>query len=231
MNGKQKVVALVAEFLGTAILVTAVMAVMRSSLGLPYFIAIAVGLTVALLMLLFGHTSGSHLNPAVTLGLWTVRRIGTVDAITYIAAQFAGALGAWLLYTRLTEQSLSSLVTGGFDWRVLVAEGVGALVLAFGVAAALNKALDIGRRAVIVGLSYALGVIIASTVSYGFVNPAVALGLQSWSIAYVAGPIAGVLLGINLYNLLFASPAAVAVPGRKVAAAKSESAARGKRKK
>ena len=49
-----------------------------------------------------------------------------------------------------------------------------------------------------------MGVIVASVVSNGVLNPAVALGIQSWGIEYFVAPLVGGLIGFNLYALVFA---------------------------
>ena len=49
-----------------------------------------------------------------------------------------------------------------------------------------------------------LGILVASTASNGILNPAVALGIRSWNFVYVAGPVLGAIIGMNLYAQLFA---------------------------
>ena len=41
-----------------------------------------------------GHVSGGHFNPAVTIGFWVTKRIGTFQAISYWIAQLLGATAA-----------------------------------------------------------------------------------------------------------------------------------------
>ena len=40
------------------------------------------------------HVSGGHLNPAITIGFWVTRRLGTLHTICYWIAQLAGATAA-----------------------------------------------------------------------------------------------------------------------------------------
>lgn len=207
MFSRKKIAMIVAEVLGTAILTTVVLAVSRSPIGLPYFVALAVGLTMALLVLVVGPTSGAHVNPAVTLSLWTVRKIDTVRALVYIAAQFMGAALAWRLYTYLIDAPIKNIAGESFDWRVLVAELVGTAVFTFGIAAAVYQKYEGGKLAATIGGSLLMGILAASVVSNGLLNPALALGVQSWSKAYVFGPLVGGLVGMNLYALLFADRA------------------------
>lgn len=227
MFSRNKIAALVAEVLGTGILTTVALGVSRSPIGLPYFVSLAVGLTLAMLVLSVGATSGAHVNPAVTLGLWTVRKVDTVKAISYIVAQFVGAALAWKLYVYLINSPVKSIAGGQFDWRVFVAEMVGALVFTFGIAAAVYQKYEGGKLAAAIGGSLALGVLMASVASNGIVNPAVALGMQSWDKAYVFGPLVGGIVGVNLYALLFAEREARAT---KPVAAKSTAAKKTTRK-
>lgn len=200
MFGRQKVAALAAEFLGSAILTMVVFATVR----IPFFAAISAGVTAGVMMLLVGHISGAHLNPIVTVGLWTMRKIGSAQAVAYVAAQLLGGLVVWRLLEFLVNRPLPNIAGDEFLWRVLVSEAVGAFIFSFGVAAAVSRALDNSRLALVVGSSLLLGIVAASTTSNALINPAVALGLQSWSWAYTLGPIVGGVLGINLYGLLFA---------------------------
>src|ERR1051325_3075700 len=101
MLTRKRAAMILAEFLGTGFLTLAVLAVSKSSIGIPYFVAIAAGLVVATVTLTLGAVSGAHLNPLVTLGLWSIRRVKTAPAIVYIAAQMLGGISAYFLFTYL----------------------------------------------------------------------------------------------------------------------------------
>ena len=109
-----------AEFLGTLWLVfggcgSAVLAAAVPNLGIGYLgVALAFGLTVLTMAYAIGHISGCHLNPAVTIGLWTGKRIPASDILPYIVAQVLGGItGAGLLYVIASGKAGFSL-TGGF---------------------------------------------------------------------------------------------------------------------
>jgi glycerol uptake facilitator protein len=187
------------------------LSVQRSTIGVPYFVALAAGLVAAMLVFVFSGVSGAHANPAVTLALWTARKVGSLTALLYVVVQLLGAWAAYALYTYFVSSSLQP-IGGTYTGRVLVAEAVGTLVLALGWAAVVYRAnLTVGARAALVGLSYALAVIVAAAAGIGLANPAVALGTRAWEVfgsmgwgTYVLGPVLGAVIGVNLYGLLFA---------------------------
>jgi glycerol uptake facilitator-like aquaporin len=210
MFTRKRVAEVVAEFLGTAVLTSVVLAVMKSALGVPYFVSLAAGLVIAGMVMSIGAASSAHYNPAITVSMWTIRKIGTLQALLYITAQFLGGLAAWRLYTYLVDGPIQDIANAQFDWRVLVAEALGAMIFAMGFAAAVLQKQERQRCAVTVSISLILGILVASIVSNGVINPAVALGVQSWSWAYVAGPIVGAVVGANLFGILFAEQSILA---------------------
>ncbi len=209
MFARNKLAMLAAEFLGTGILTLAVLSVQRSQLGLAYFVAIAAGLAVVLLTFIFGKVSGGHFNPALTLALWTARRIKTVPALTYIIAQLLGAWAAYGLYRYFVNTDVQQ-VAQAFNGRILVAEAIGAMVFALAWAAAAYNRYETSRFAAMAGLGFALAIIVASAASVGLANPALAEGVRAWEVFgengwgnYVLGPVLGAIIGVNLYGLLF----------------------------
>lgn len=205
MFGRKKIAMLVAEFLGTGVLTLVVLAVQRSTIGVPYFVAIAAGLAVASLSLIFGSVSGAHFNPAITIGLWSARKVRTLPAISYVIVQCLGGWAAYGIYGYFVNNSLQK-IGGHYTARVLIAEAVGALIFALVWAAVAAQRL----AASTVGAGLTLGLIVASSASIGLLNPAVALGTRAWTIwgslgwgTYVLGPIIGGVIGFNLYQLFF----------------------------
>lgn len=203
----------VGELLGTAILASAMFAMINGGFGL-FATAIVAGLTLAVLVAVFGPISGAHVNPAVTLGLWTLNKIESSKTLVYLAAQFLGGLGAWWLLSYLTNAGLSSLTEGAFDWRVFIAEAVAAAVFLFAVSAAIKRESSNSQLAAVAGGGFLVAVIIAGLASNGIVNPAVALSVQSWDWTYAVAPVVGGAVGANLYSLVLA-PAEASSRGRR----------------
>lgn len=204
MTVRSKIAMIVAEFLGTGILATAIINVARSQIGIGYFVAFSAAITFALLTLVFNATSGAHFNPAVTIGMWTLRKINTLQALAFIAAQMLGGLAAWRLAEYFIGQSLTNIAGKNFEWKVLVAEMIGTLIFTFGIAAAIYQNYEGGKLVATVGMALFVGIVVASLASNAVLNPAIALGNQTWGRAYIFGPIVGSIVGMNLYALLFA---------------------------
>lgn len=210
MLSRNKIAMVMAEFLGTATLTMIALAVSQSNVGIPFFISMGVGLTMAIMVLVLGAVSGAHINPAVTIGMWSIRRIRTIKAVVYVAAQLLGGIAAYYLFTYMVDTTWQN--TGEFDARILVGEAFGALVFTMGIAAAVYQKYTGLRLAVTIGASLTIGLLVTSIASVaagifsgGFINPAVALGAQNWVWGtYVLGPVLGSIIGFNLYALLFA---------------------------
>ncbi|MGC1177438.1 MAG: aquaporin [Candidatus Saccharimonadales bacterium] len=206
MFGRRNIATLVAEFLGTGALTLLVLSVQRSTIGVPFFVAAAAGLIVALMSFALAGASGAYFNPAITLGMWTARKIATIKAVAYIAAQLLGALAASALYVYLVNNKLQQ-VGGHYTGRILTAEAVGTGIFGFAFAAVSIQGFSRAVSASFVGLGLMLGIIAASPAAIGLLNPAVALGAHAWVWGtYVLGPVLGAVIGINLYGMLFAAP-------------------------
>jgi len=83
---------LVAEFFGTFLLLMAIFATGN---------AFAIGGTLALLVILLGGISGSHVNPAVSFAMFIKGAISVTELVTYSVAQCAGGAAAWYAYSAL----------------------------------------------------------------------------------------------------------------------------------
>lgn len=207
MFRKNKLAMLLGEFIGTGALTLTVLSMAHSAIGqqIAFFIAVPAGLLLALMVLALAGISGAVFNPAITIGLWTVRKLQTLQAIGYILMQFLGAAAAWYLFVYLTKIDTSKVeFKMDYDPRVLVAETVGTFIFAFSIAAAIYQRLSLGVKAFAIGGGLTVGALAATLASAGILNPAVAWSLHQFGWGtYVAGPILGAILGFNLYNILF----------------------------
>jgi aquaporin Z len=202
MFSRPQVASVVAEFLGTATLVMVAL-VLSQTTAVSYFIGTSLAATLIVLYMIFGSISGGFFNPAITFGMWTARMISTLRAVLYVAVQLLGGLAALELFQYFTGRGLQAKNVV-FSTPVFLAEVVGTAILAMALVAALRKGFDILQSAVVYGVAYFVGILIAATASAAYLNPALALGERSWNAAYVLGPLVGGLIGVNLYLMMLA---------------------------
>ena len=188
----------IAECLGTfaLTLVVALSLVGEFAVATPVLAALTLGLFVYSI----GHLSGVHINPAVTIGAWSIDKITTQDAWRYIAAQFIGAAAALFLVS-VTVGGTELLVSD--KWPVALAECLGTFFFTFGIASVIYGKTPGLLSGVVVGGSLLLGIAVAALLgSNGVLNPAVALGIGSFSFIYLCAPIVGSVLGMQAYKYL-----------------------------
>lgn len=190
--------AYVAEFLGTATLTLSVLVTLSSDLALAT--PVAAGFTLLLFVYTIGGISGSHINPAVTIGLLSIGKVKPNDAVGYIVAQI---LGAYVAFFTVTSLGLSVPTVNALDSGVVAfGEVAGAFLLLFGISAVVHKKVSDAASGIVVGGSLLLGIVAAASFSNGVLNPAVALGIGSVSVTYLVAPIVGALIAVHLYKWL-----------------------------
>ncbi|HKT10060.1 MAG TPA: aquaporin [Gemmatimonadaceae bacterium] len=204
-----------AEFLGTFILVAigpgAVMVAASTHTFGPLGISLAFGVVVALCVACFGHVSGAHINPAVTIGFWSVRRFPTRDLVPYIVAQCVGAVAAsatlaWILGP-----------VGNFGATVPLVSTVRAFAVEGGYTAILGLvimgvATDARTPAAVapfaIGATVFAGALVTGPLTGGSFNPARTLGpalvggvwTSHW--LYWAAPVSGMVFAMRTYDAL-----------------------------
>ena len=77
-------------------------------------VSLAFGLTVLTMAVAIGHISGCHLNPAVSIGLWTGGRFETKELLPYIVAQLIGAIVAGGILYIIASGKAGFDVSAGF---------------------------------------------------------------------------------------------------------------------
>ncbi len=205
MLNREKLAPIVAEFIGTAILALVVIGASRYfNFTAPWYVGLAAGVCLATLVGVIGKVSGAHVNPAITLGLWSLKKIAAVTAILYMGAQLLGGLTAFAFVEYVTNSDILAGGSSTFDSRVFIAELVGTAVFAFGVAAVVMQKIEGMQAAFTIGASLFLGVLVASIAAPGFLNPAVALANNSWDKTTVIAPLIGSVIGMNLYSFFLA---------------------------
>lgn len=218
--------ALIAEFFGTfALLFAGVGAMAANQLGAgtgSLGVALAHGLAIAAMVGAFGHISGAHFNPAVSLGMFVGKRISLVSMIGYWVAQVLGALaGVWMLQQTMDMNALKYVHMGipavgdtTSQVSAVLMEGVATfffVLVMFG--AGLHSRNPKPGAALTIGLTMTLGWLFASQTTGAALNPARFLGSaffyqppegQPASMAelpvYLVGPLIGGLIAGFLYG-------------------------------
>ncbi len=189
-----------AELIGTFALSFVVFLAVSSS-NLPLAVPIIAGLTLGLFVYIIGGISGCHINPAVTVGLWSVRKIKWQEAIGYIISQFVGASLAIVLGVMLFHINQPNPNLGVFSLSVFCAEALGMFFFAMGIASVVYEKAPHQMSGIVIGASLLFGIIIASLAgSFGILNPAVAFSLHAMNWTYLLAPLIGSVAGFNLYK-------------------------------
>ena len=215
---------LLAEFVGSALLVTVVVGsgiaatqLSPNDEGLQLLEnSIATVLGLAVLILMFGPVSGAHFNPVVTGADWLLGRrsrtgIPGGDALAYVGVQVLGAVsGAWLANAmfdrRVFEIATKDRVTPGHLLGEVVATA-GLVVLVFALARTGRAGLSAAAVGAYIGAAYWF------TSSTSFANPAVTVGRMfsdsfagiapGSAPAFISAQIVGALIGLALTRVLY----------------------------
>jgi MIP family channel proteins len=211
---------LVAEAIGTFFLVLigpgAAMVNAASNGAISHAgVALAFAFVVTAMIFAVGHLSGAHINPAVTIGFWSVRRFPSRDVIPYIAAQCVGATAA-------SAVSRSLLGVVGQMGATLPARSIGvgaggafaiewllsfALMLVIMAVATDERAAE-GFAAIAVGLTVGFCATMGGPLTGASMNPARSLGPALiggfWDAHWVywVAPVTGMLAAARCYEYL-----------------------------
>lgn len=225
------------EFLGTAMMVllgngvvaTVCLSKSKGKDGGWLMIAVGWGLAVSIAVYASAFLCPAHLNPAVTAGFLAAGSISLGKALSFFAAQFAGAFAGQLIvyfnyYKHYEEEKDSSVILATFStgaairsgWNNFVSELIATFVLVFVIMTLSNHEIASGMTPLIVGaLIVSIGVSLGGATGYA-VNPARDLaprilhavlpiknkGGSDWGYAWipVLAPLAGGILAAFVYK-------------------------------
>lgn len=214
------------EFIGTFAIVffgcgaVAIDQLSNGALGLVG-ISIVFGLVVMTMVYTYGHVSGAHINPAVTIALAYSKRFNKEEVFPYIGSQCAGAIFAGILISMIVEplfveqnilDKMSYGVTQPSNGSFFTAFLVEAILTFFLMAVILGTAVDKKAAAGFAGL--AIGATVAFLIMFGgpitgaslnparSLGPAIVSGELSHIVAYLIGPTAGAIGAVVLYDKL-----------------------------
>jgi MIP family channel proteins len=221
---------LVAEFMGTfavvfiaagAICADQYLHAARDPSAGPLGLALAYGLAVGAMVSAFGRISGAHLNPAVTIGCWVTKRLGTIESISYGIAQLLGATaGAYTLSAILPESAWRPVSLGAPDlasdftrMHGMALEAVLTFAVVIVVFATVIDTRGAFRHAagLPVGLAVTIGYLVGAPFTGAAMNPARAFGpalaltphqWQNHGVYWVGPLFGGVLAGV-IYDRVF----------------------------
>ncbi|XP_001603421.1 aquaporin AQPAe.a-like isoform X1 [Nasonia vitripennis] len=218
-----------AEVVGTSILIfigcMGCIGTMGPAPPPPMQMAFTFGLTVNLIIMTFGHVSGAHLNPAVTLGAVMIGLKSIPTGVVYCAAQFIGATIGYGLIKIVTPALLMNdgnpssetpLCVTAIHPEVSVVQALLIEILCtslilLGACATWDPrcAHTTDSTALRFGLSVAAISFAASPYTGCSMNPARTFGPALWHGAwkhqwvYWLGPMVGAALGTSAYQVLF----------------------------
>ena len=218
MNTTQKALA---EFIGTLALIfigtASICADQLTDGGVGLVgIALAHGLTLAVMVTAVGHISGGHINPAVTAGLYIARKVDGKTAASYVAAQLLGALlGALLVQALLpagavqaTSAGTPALANSITFWDGVWIEAVLTFFLVsavFGTAVSA-EAPKVGGFGI--GLAVFVDALVGGPLTGAAMNPARAFGpavvtgeLHGQAVYWI-GPLIGALVAGVIWKLI-----------------------------
>jgi aquaporin TIP len=182
-------------------------------------VALANGLAIGLMVSNFGHISGGHFNPAITLGFLTTRRITWPLAAAYWASQFLGAVAAAALLRWFFHGSAALGVVPHVNSHIGAGKGlvIEIILTIFLVLAVFATAVDPGGafKAIAglgIGLTISIDVLMGGPLTGAAMNPARAFGPQLifsfWGDGwiYYVGPAIGAVIAAVGYDYLYLRP-------------------------
>jgi MIP family channel proteins len=212
-----------AEFVGTFALVFVGAGAGALGAGGLVGVALAHGLILVGMIYAFGHISGTHINPAVTVALLVTRRIAPVVAVGYIVAQVLGGVLAGLALRAILpgQESLGNTLLAE-DVTILGGFLVEMILTFLLVTVIFGGAVDTRSPKGFAGLG--IGLTLAGLISMGgpltgaslnparTLGPAVATGNFNDLWLYLVAPVVGGALAALLFQTFLLTPGAPVEP-------------------
>jgi aquaporin Z len=188
-------------------------------------VAIAFGLALLCAAYAIGSVSGCHINPAVTLGLWAIKKTDGKDVPYYLGGQIVGGLlGALVIFviasgvdgfsaekTGFASNGYGAHSPGGFPiGSAILVEIVFTALFIFVIASTSRKSMPGGFTGIAVGLMLTVIHLITIPVDNTSVNPVRSLSTAvfqgGWALeqlwVFIVFPIVGGVLGAAIWRTL-----------------------------
>lgn len=208
--------ALVTEFIGTFALIFIGAGAGALGVGGLVGVALAHGLVIFAFAAAYGHISGTHINPAVTIALWLGKQIDAATAISYVVVQLLGGIVAGFALSFVLGGTSSGLGATVLSPETSPLQGLvlETILTFFLVNTIFNTAVSgkAGNAApAAIGFTITLAILMGGPLTGASLNPARTLGpaVASGNFAdiwlYFVGPILGGAIAALLYSNLLKS--------------------------
>ena len=211
MNTRAYLAELLGTFLFFAIGLSSIQAVGALGAAAPLLVVVPLGFGLGLLAAIFafGHLSGGHFNPAVTVAMVVDGRTSPSDAAGYIVAQVIGAIGAAALVLVLWDQAaVAGTITApgsGFgDVQALALETILTAIFVLVILSSTRHAAT--HAALAIPLTLVAIHLVAVPFTGSSVNPARSIGpaLLGGDLSklwiYLVAPILGAVVAALIYR-------------------------------
>ncbi len=206
---------LTAEFLGTYFLVlagTGAIVINKLTGELTHVgVALTFGLVVSALIFAFGHISGAHFNPAVTISFLLLKKINRKNALIYIIVQCIGAILASITICYLfgNVANLGATLPRGSSQQAFILEFLLTFLLMIVIlGSALHKKANASFAAIAIGATVGLEAMFGGPITGASMNPARSLapaiisGNVSTLWIYLIATTIGAIAATYIYKII-----------------------------
>ncbi|MBP0725309.1 aquaporin [Bacillus sp. RG28] len=206
---------LTAEFLGTYFLVfagTGAIVIDKLTGELTHVgVSLTFGLVVGALIFAFGHVSGAHFNPAVTISFLLLKKIDSKSALNYILIQCSSALLASITIEYLfgNVANLGATLPRGSSQQAFIMEFLLTFLLVMVIlSSALHKKANTSFAAIAIGATVGLEAMFGGPITGASMNPARSLapaivsGNVSTLWIYLIATTLGAIVATYVYKII-----------------------------